>query len=257
MREKQAAASWGHSVVTAILALPRTAKRVIMALADAVAIPTALWAALALKFDRVDPLLDRTFAYFGVALASALFFFWLFGLYRAVIRFMGLRAMMTVIAGVSLSVLVLAVYDHFLSTQQIPLTAFGIYWALALPYVGGSRFIARYLFLRRSGALGTAARVAIYGAGDAGARVCSALLGGAGLRAGGFHRRQAVAAGQPHQRHPRLRAGCAPRTWCASGDIDRILLAHAVGFPAAPPGDPARRSSRWACTCSRCPISRT
>ncbi len=38
--------------------------------------------------------------------------------------------------------------------------------------------MARYLFLRRSGARGTAARVAIYGAGNAGARVCSALLGG-------------------------------------------------------------------------------
>ena len=133
---------------------------------------------LALKFDRLDPLLDRTVAYFAVAIVSALFFFWVFGLYRAVIRFMGPKAMMTVIAGVSLSVLVLAAFDRFVASHQIPLSAFGIYWALALPYVGGSRFVARYLFLRRSGARGTAARVAIYGAGNAGARVCSALLGG-------------------------------------------------------------------------------
>ncbi len=149
-----------------------------MATADAIAIPTALWAALALKFDRLDPSLDRTFAYFLVAVGSALLFFAVFGLYRAVIRFMGPRAMVTVIAGVSLSVLVLAVFDRFFASHQIPLSAFGIYWALALPYVGGSRFVARYLFLRRSGARGTAARVAIYGAGDAGARVCSVLLGG-------------------------------------------------------------------------------
>jgi FlaA1/EpsC-like NDP-sugar epimerase len=149
-----------------------------MATADAIAIPTALWAALALKFDRLDPSLDRTFAYFLVAVGSALFFFSVFGLYRAVIRFMGPKAMVTVIAGVSLSVLVLAVFDRFFASHQIPLSAFGIYWALALPYVGGSRFVARYLFLRRSGAKGTAARVAIYGAGDAGARVCSVLLGG-------------------------------------------------------------------------------
>jgi FlaA1/EpsC-like NDP-sugar epimerase len=149
-----------------------------MVAADAAAIPIALWAALALKFDRLDPALERTFAYFLVAVASALLFFSLFGLYRAVIRFMGPKAMVTVIAGVSLSVLVLAAYDHLFASHQIPLSAFGIYWALALPWVGGSRFIARYLFLRRSGARGTAARVAIYGAGDAGARVCSALLGG-------------------------------------------------------------------------------
>lgn len=181
MKDKHAAgapASLGVSAAAAILALPRATKRLIMLTADAVAIPTALWAALALKFDRLDPSLDRTFAYFLVAAGSALFFFAVFGLYRAVIRFMGPKAMVTVIAGVSLSVLVLAVFDRFFASHQIPLSAFGIYWALALPYVGGSRFVARYLFLRRSGAKGTAARVAIYGAGNAGARVCSVLLGG-------------------------------------------------------------------------------
>ena len=44
---------------------------------------------------------QRTFAYFLVAVASALFFFAVFGLYRAVIRFMGPKAMVTVVAGVS------------------------------------------------------------------------------------------------------------------------------------------------------------
>jgi FlaA1/EpsC-like NDP-sugar epimerase len=172
-------ASRGSSAAAAILALPRPTKRLIMVSADALAIPTALWVALALKFDRLDPALDRTYAYFAVALASALFFFWAFGLYRAVIRFMGPKAMMTVISGVSLSVLVLAVFDHFFASHQIPLSAFGIYWALALPYVGGSRFVARYLFLRRGSYRGGATRIAIYGAGDAGARVCAALLGNA------------------------------------------------------------------------------
>jgi FlaA1/EpsC-like NDP-sugar epimerase len=181
MRDKHAAgrtASGRVSPADTILALPRETKRIIMMTADAIAIPTALWAALALKFDRLDPSLERTFAYFLVAIGSAMFFFAAFGLYRAVIRFMGPKAMVTVIAGVSLSVLVLAAFDRLFASHQIPLTAFGIYWALALPWVGGSRFVARYLFLRRSGAKGTAARVAVYGAGNAGARVCSALLGG-------------------------------------------------------------------------------
>src|SRR5215469_7774033 len=107
MREKLAAgrpASWGASAANTILALPRATKRVIMLTADAVAIPTALWAALALKSDRLDVSLDRTFAYFLVAIASALFFFSILGLYRAVIRFMSPKAWVTVIAGVSLSV---------------------------------------------------------------------------------------------------------------------------------------------------------
>jgi hypothetical protein len=99
------------SATQAILALPRPTKRLTMVVADAVAIPTALWAALVLKFDRLDPVLDRTFAYFLVAIASALSFFSVFALYRAVIRFMGPSAMVTVIADVSLSVLVLAAFD--------------------------------------------------------------------------------------------------------------------------------------------------
>jgi FlaA1/EpsC-like NDP-sugar epimerase len=181
MKDTQAAgrpASVRVSAAEAILALPREAKRLIMATADAVAIPTALWAALALKFDRLDPGLERTFAYFLVAVGSALLFFALFGLYRAVIRFVGPKAMVTVLAGVSLSVLVLAVFDRFVAAHQIPLSAFGIYWALALLYVGGSRFVARYLFLHRGWNSKPVARVAIYGAGHAGARVCSVLLGG-------------------------------------------------------------------------------
>src|SRR5207253_3551286 len=135
MKNKVATArsgSLGVAAAEAILALPRRTKRLIMATTDAVAIPTALWAALVLKFDRLDPVLDRTFAYFLVAVASALFFFSVFGLYRAVIRFVGPKAMVTVIAGVSLSVLVLAGFDRFVASQQIPLSAFGIYWAFAL-----------------------------------------------------------------------------------------------------------------------------
>src|SRR4029077_16127262 len=124
MRDKHAArrpASWGFSAAAAVLALPRETKRIIMMTADAVAIPTALWAALALKFDRLDPSLERTFAYFLVALASALFFFSVFGLYRTISRFLGPKATGTVVAGVSLSVLVLATFDRFVASHQIPL----------------------------------------------------------------------------------------------------------------------------------------
>lgn len=172
----------GVAAAQAILALPRHAKRLIMVTADVVAIPTALWAALVLKFDRLDPDIDRTFAYFLVATASALLIFSVFGLYRAVIRFMGPKAVATVISGVTFSVLALAVFDRLIASHQIPLSAFGIYWALALPYVGGSRFLARYFFRRAAGPRKRAARVAIYGAGDAGARLCSMLLGGPDFR---------------------------------------------------------------------------
>ena len=79
-------ASMGASAAEAILALPRQQKRLIMLLADAVAIPLALWAALILKFDRIDPFLERTAAYFLVALSASLVIFSMLGLYRAVLK---------------------------------------------------------------------------------------------------------------------------------------------------------------------------
>jgi len=170
-------ASMGASAAEAILALPRQQKRLIMLLADAVAIPVALWAALILKFDRIDPVLERTAAYFLVAISASLVIFSMLGLYRAVIRFMGPRSMLTVVTGVTLSVAVLVMFDRLLSNSEVPLSAFAIFWALALLYTVGSRFFVRYLFSRTLNGK-SAARVAIYGAGDAGARLSSVLLGG-------------------------------------------------------------------------------
>jgi FlaA1/EpsC-like NDP-sugar epimerase len=166
-------------VAQAVLALPRATKRLIIASTDAIALLIALWGALALKFDFLLPLGARTLPYYAVAVVSALFFFALLGLYRAVIRFVGPKAMLTVLAGVGLSALMLALFDHFVVRDpRLPLSAFGIYWALALLFVGGSRFIARYVFLHTVMNGKPAARVAIYGAGNAGARACSLMLGG-------------------------------------------------------------------------------
>ena len=244
------------SVVDAILSLPRNAKRLVMVIADAIAIPTALWAALALKFDRLDPALDRTFAYFLVAIASALFFFALFGLYRAVVRFMGPKAMVTVIVGVSFSVLVLAVFDRLIASHQIPLSAFGIYWALALPYVGGSRFIARYVFLRATGASRrSAARVAIYGAGDAGARVCAVLLGGPDFQPVAF-----IDDKQSLQGSNITASGCMgrirSRSWYSSARS--IAYCSPCRRPHAAGGVRSSRGWRlWESTYSRSPTCRT
>jgi len=165
-------------VAQAVLALPRVTKRLIIASTDALAVLAALWGALSLKFDVLVPVGIHTLPYYGVAALSALFFFSVLGLYRAVIRFVGPKAMLTVLAGVGLSALVLAAYDHFVADRHVPLSTFGIYWALALLYVGGSRFIARYVFLHTVMNGKPAARVAIYGAGNAGARACSLMLGG-------------------------------------------------------------------------------
>jgi FlaA1/EpsC-like NDP-sugar epimerase len=165
------------AIGNSLLALPRGAKRLIMVGADAVMLPLALWVALVLKFDRFSFDWSAYADLFLVATVSALVIFATLGLYRAIIRFMGLHAMATVVAGVAVSVVALEAYDRLARSSHVPLSVLAIYAALALVYLAGSRFIVRYLvyFKRHSG---VAKCVAIYGAGEAGARLSSVLLGG-------------------------------------------------------------------------------
>src|SRR6266478_578534 len=81
MKNKVAAgkpAPLGVSAAEAVLALPRETKRLIMATADAVAILTALWTALTLKFDRFSTFCARSpqpcsfFSVFGLCRGSPL-----------------------------------------------------------------------------------------------------------------------------------------------------------------------------------------
>jgi FlaA1/EpsC-like NDP-sugar epimerase len=148
-----------------------------MVTADAVMLPLALWAALILKFDRTTFDMGIYGDLFFVATLSALVIFAVLGLYRAIIRFMGLHAMATVVAGVAVSVVALEAYDRVARSQHVPLSVLAIYAALALVYLAGSRFIIRYLVYYNVNG-GAAKPVAIYGAGDAGARLSQVLLGG-------------------------------------------------------------------------------
>ena len=165
------------ALANSLLALPRGAKRLIMGAADAVMLPVALWAAFVLKFDRLSFDMAAYGDLFLVATVAALVIFAFLGLYRTIIRFMGLHAMATVVAGVFVSVVALEAYDRVARSAHVPLSVLAIYAALALVYLAGSRFIVRYLvYYKRNG--GAAKCVAIYGAGEAGARLSSVLLGG-------------------------------------------------------------------------------
>src|SRR6202050_1052414 len=144
---------------------------------DGVMLPVALWGARVLKFDRLSFDFSAYGDLFLVATASALVIFAFLGLYRAVIRFMGLHALASVGGGVAVSVVALAGYDRLARSVHVAPSVLAIYAALALVYLAGSRFLVRYLvFFGRNGR--AAKFVAIYGAGDAGARLSSVLLGG-------------------------------------------------------------------------------
>ena len=104
-----------------------------------------------------------------------------FGLYRAVIRYIGFKALWAVMQAVSLYALVWGVIGFMAAVDGIPRSVILINWVLSLLAIGGLRIVARWLFTRegnlksstQSGA--NCKKVLVYGAGDAGIQLVSAL----------------------------------------------------------------------------------
>lgn len=171
---------WIERFAQHLLQLPRSRKRLIVLSADTIGIPFALWFAITLRLGTLDHHLDSDVWLYVAALFASIPFFIRMGLYRAVIRYLGPKAVLTVVAGVTVSVLLLTVLNELVWQRALPLGVFPIYWAFALIYVGGSRFVVRGLMNFRW-SNGTQ-RVAIYGAGTAGVQLAAALN-----RSGRYH----------------------------------------------------------------------
>ena len=153
--------------------MPRPLKRIIAICTDSFMMPLALWGALTLKTGRPAFSLDDWPAYFAVIAISTPIFVRM-GLYRAVIRFLGHKAVFAVAFAVFLSAILIGILGFWLRIPALSWSVVTIYSCLALIYVAGSRFVVRYYLLTHYHQP-TVARVAIYGAGDAGARLSSAL----------------------------------------------------------------------------------
>jgi len=156
--------------------LPRNTKALIMVLADAVLVPLALWCAIALRVGAYVSPTEVHALFLSAALFSTIPVFGWLGLYKAVVRHSGARASLSVVAGASVSALILSGLDMSGDTRPIPATSIFIYWALVVIFVGGIRTMARTVF-RRDG-LRSRQRVGIYGAGKAGTQLAAMMLAG-------------------------------------------------------------------------------
>lgn len=160
------------------LSLPRRKKQAVAVAADFNLLFLAFWSALALRFETVTPALE---GYVWQMIAAPLFAIPIFirlGLYRAVIRFMEDRVVFVVAGGVTLSVMLLAALIALTHTSGLSRGVLGIYWVLAILYVGATRFLMRSYFRREERDQDSRKRVAIYGAGQAGMQLAYALRAG-------------------------------------------------------------------------------
>jgi FlaA1/EpsC-like NDP-sugar epimerase len=139
-----------------------------------------LWSALTLRLGTINHYVSGTEWVYLAALLTSVPVFVRMGLYRAVIRYLGPKAILAVVSGVTVSVILLSILALLWPTRTIPISALPIYWAFALIFVGGSRFIVRGL-LNFRWSNGTQ-RVVIYGAGGAGVQLATGLN-----RSGRYH----------------------------------------------------------------------
>jgi len=115
-----------------------------------------------------------------------------FGLYRAVIRYIGFKALWTVVQAVSLYALVWGVIGFMVAVDGIPRSVILINWMLSLLAIGGVRIAARFLLSNNvkfsifnfefngngngnGNGNSNERRVLVYGAGDAGVQLIGAL----------------------------------------------------------------------------------
>ncbi|MEC8963924.1 MAG: nucleoside-diphosphate sugar epimerase/dehydratase [Pseudomonadota bacterium] len=167
-----------------LFSLPRAQKRLITLTIDAIFIAASFWFAIIIRLDSVEPLRNKGYwSLLLILLPISVYAFVRFGLYRAVLRYVGINALNAVIGGVITSCLALVGISFFLHIE-VPRTVPIIFASFSLLLVGGSRIVVRALV----GKVRSSKRkpVIIYGAGSAGRQLALALRHGLEYRVVSF-----------------------------------------------------------------------
>ena len=157
-----------------LFSLNRSEKRAVSVTIDVLFILVAFWSALFVRLDSIDILLNSKYWMLVTLICPiSIFAFVKFGLYRAILRYMGSKALSAVVIGITISTLSIVIFAYFFNIN-IPRTVPIIYAAFALILVGGSRVALR-------SAVGTGLKrigepVIIYGAGVSGRQLLTSLM---------------------------------------------------------------------------------
>jgi len=151
-----------------------------MLLVDSVALVLILLASFSIRLGYwYFPESDLIWVVLGAPIIAT-FIFVRFGLYRAVIRYIGFKALWSIVQAVSLYALLWGAIGFMASVEGIPRSVILINWVLSLLAIGGLRIVARWLLTRSANMENTdtcsdCKRTLVYGAGDAGIQLVSAL----------------------------------------------------------------------------------
>lgn len=171
-------------IVEKVLGLPRSVKRLLVLSLDMLIIPLAMWCSFSLRLGEFFVPQGRredVIYLFLIAPMIAIPIFIKLGLYRAIIRYIGMVAMWTIVKAVSLYTLVFALLILLSGFEGVPRSVFLINWLMVVLLIGCTRAIGRWWLRGRfksSMQRLSRRRVAIYGAGEAGAQIATALASG-------------------------------------------------------------------------------
>ena len=165
------------------LSLSRKKIAAILISIDIVLTILALWAAFSLRLGEWYFPPEKQWILFCISPLLAVPIFIRLGLYHAIIRYIGGHVLWVIFQAVSLYSLVFSFIVFQTDLGLVPKTVPILNWLLLLLIVGGSRFIARWLFADAYAKLGGnvakdcySKKVIIYGAGNAGVQLASALI---------------------------------------------------------------------------------
>ena len=160
-----------------IWSAPRPVKRVISVLIDTLFIFVAFWLAFWTRLGDSEAFFyDSHYQFtFLITLVATLALFIQMGLYRAILRYLNLHALMTVCICAGFSS-VFVIFASYFTYAEVPRSIPVIYGAYLVILCGGARLVAR-LMINRHGA-SKKPNVLIYGAGAAGRQLANVLLQG-------------------------------------------------------------------------------
>lgn len=210
-----------------LLAMPRPLKRLVAVLHDGFFCGFTLWLALCLRLESWVPWSPSYTPAMVAAVLLALPLFAYFGLYRAVFRFAGWYAMLSLIRAISAYFVVYAFAFTVIGVTGVPRSVGIIQPLLMFLMLGISRVMVRFFLgdlYRRSIASRSLPGVVIYGAGAAGRQLASALRNGSEQRVVGFVDDNAQLHGQTVD-GMRVHAPNALAELIARDDVGHVLLA--------------------------------
>lgn len=162
----------------------RQFKRFFSLALDSLFITASFWLALGLRLEHFSLMQNpKYWLLLGTVLIISLCCFIRFGLYRAILRYLSVKAMLTMLGSIAVSAASMIILSYYLSTP-IPRTVPIIYSLLALVFCGGARICARSIFSQSLKYVKEP--IIIYGAGLAGRQLFTSLQAGAEYRVVAF-----------------------------------------------------------------------